>query len=103
MFLTHALLLLLFLSASISWNFADFRVRYPSLASELCVSGVYWRLLLLDHEGAGQSHGDSWQLQQPALLFSGLYHRFLREADAGLLVEGQSAGDSDPATAGDGQ
>ena len=72
---------------TISWNFADFRVRYPSLAAELCVAGVYLRFLLA-HDGSAQSQQDTWQVQQPGELFSALYHRFLREADAGLVVEG---------------
>ncbi len=29
-----------------SWNHAEFRVRYPSLASQLSVSGIYVKLLL---------------------------------------------------------
>jgi hypothetical protein len=29
-----------------SWNHAEFRVRYPSLANQLAVSGVYIKLLL---------------------------------------------------------
>ena len=72
---------------TISWNFADFRVRYPSLAAELCVAGVYLRFLL-SQDGPAQSQQDTWQVQQPGDLFSALYHRFLREADAGLVVEG---------------
>ena len=33
------------------WNAAEFRVAYPSLASQLCIGGVYVRLLL---DGADQ-------------------------------------------------
>ena len=29
-----------------SWNHAEFRVRYPSLANQLSISGVYVKLLL---------------------------------------------------------
>jgi hypothetical protein len=29
-----------------SWNHVEFRVRYPSLANQLCVAGIYVKLLL---------------------------------------------------------
>lgn len=35
-----------------SWNWGEFSVAYPSLASQLCIGGVYVRLLL---EGGDKS------------------------------------------------
>lgn len=35
----------------LAWNAAEFDVQYPSLASQLCIGGVYVRLLL---DGADQ-------------------------------------------------
>lgn len=35
----------------LSWNAAEFEVQYPSLAPQLCIAGVYVRLLL---DGADQ-------------------------------------------------
>jgi len=41
-----------------SWNHAEFRMRYSSLANELSVSGIYVKLLLdgLDQVQYSESH-----------------------------------------------
>ena len=36
-----------------AWNAAEFRVRYASLAPQLCVSGIYVKLLLDGLDQAG--------------------------------------------------
>ncbi|CAI7825607.1 unnamed protein product, partial [Closterium sp. NIES-54] len=99
----------------LSWNYAEFRVRYRSLVCELCVGGYYLRLFLhpaaLDGQSdaaaaaaAGDSAVDSptgsageagaaavGSIRDPAAFFRSLYHRFLREADMGLVVDGVDA------------
>eukprot|EP00850_Spirogloea_muscicola_P020512 SM000218S06608 [mRNA] locus=s218:193476:202559:- [translate_table: standard] len=70
----------------ISWNFAEFRVPYPSLARELCVGHYYLRLLLDDRALAS---GEALLPLHDAIgLFAALYHRFMCDADAGLVPEG---------------
>ena len=41
-----------------SWNYAEFRVQYPSLQPHLCMAGIYVRLLL---EGADTGGGGGGQ------------------------------------------
>ena len=45
--------------AKSAWNYAEFRVLYPSLAKELCVGDIYIKLLL---EGLDQVCGPSFQV-----------------------------------------
>ncbi|KAJ7528593.1 hypothetical protein O6H91_15G009400 [Diphasiastrum complanatum] len=73
-------------SNQLSWNYAEFAVRYPSLSKEVCVGQYYLRLLL---EGGGvSSRAQDFPLRDPVAFFRALYHRFLCDADVGLTVEG---------------
>eukprot|EP00873_Tetraselmis_striata_P041875 jgi/Tetstr1/462139/TSEL_007205.t2 len=62
------------------WNYSEFRVIYNTLANELCIGGVYLRLLL---DGLQESSVE--KLANPKDFFHALYHRFLCSADQGLL------------------
>ncbi|KAK9809260.1 hypothetical protein WJX72_012293 [[Myrmecia] bisecta] len=62
-----------------AWNHWEFRVTYPSLSKQLCVGGVYIKLLL---EGVDQ--GAVEKLAAPKDLFQALYHQFMCLADGGL-------------------
>ncbi|XP_024523013.1 dnaJ homolog subfamily C GRV2 isoform X1 [Selaginella moellendorffii] len=73
--------------SQLSWNYAEFSVRYPSLSKEVCVGQYYLRLLLEGGEGS-ESHAQDFPLRDPAAFFRALYHRFLCDADMGLTVEG---------------
>lgn len=73
-------------SNQLSWNYAEFGVRYPSLSKEVCV-GQYYLRLLLDGGGIG-GRAQDFPLRDPAAFFRALYHRFLCDADTGLAVEG---------------
>ena len=46
-----------------TWNHAEFRVRYASLAHNLCVAGIYVKLLLdgLDQVRSAVSHSEVQQ------------------------------------------
>ncbi|KAL2651546.1 hypothetical protein R1flu_019674 [Riccia fluitans] len=74
-------------STQLSWNYAEFAVRYPSLSKEVCVGQYYLRLLL---EGGGETArtAQDFPLRDPVVFFRALYHRFLCDADVGLTVEG---------------
>ena len=74
--------------SQLSWNFAEFAVRYPSLSKEVCVGQYYLRLLLESGSGA-----ESFPLRDPVVFFRALYHRFLCDADIGLTVEGSTTED----------
>ncbi|KAG0618514.1 hypothetical protein M758_4G070400 [Ceratodon purpureus] len=74
--------------SQLSWNFAEFAVRYPSLSKEVCVGQYYLRLLLESGSGA-----ESFPLRDPVVFFRALYHRFLCDADIGLTVEGSATED----------
>ncbi|KAL0040215.1 hypothetical protein WJX77_000548 [Trebouxia sp. C0004] len=63
------------------WNAREFRVGYPSLASQLCIGGVYVRLLL-----DGVDQGAVQKVAGPRDLFQSLYHHFLCLADSGLQL-----------------
>ncbi|XP_057768784.1 dnaJ homolog subfamily C GRV2 isoform X2 [Salvia miltiorrhiza] len=69
----------------ISWNYAEFAVRYPSLAKEVCVGQYYLRLLL---ESGTSGRAQDFPLRDPVAFFRALYHRFLCDADTGLTVDG---------------
>ncbi|KAH6778697.1 DNAJ heat shock N-terminal domain-containing protein [Perilla frutescens var. hirtella] len=69
----------------ISWNYAEFFVRYPSLAKEVCVGQYYLRLLL---ESGTSGRAQDFPLRDPVAFFRALYHRFLCDADTGLTVDG---------------
>lgn len=69
----------------ISWNYPEFSVRYPSLSKEVCVGQYYLRLLL--ESGSGDRAQD-FPLRDPVAFFRALYHRFLCDADTGLIVDG---------------
>ncbi|XP_047947421.1 dnaJ homolog subfamily C GRV2 [Salvia hispanica] len=69
----------------ISWNYAEFAVRYPSLAKEVCVGQYYLRLLL---ESGASGRAKDFPLRDPVAFFRALYHRFLCDADTGLTVDG---------------
>lgn len=69
----------------ISWNYAEFCVRYPSLAKEVCVGQYYLRLLL---ESGNSGRAQDFPLRDPVAFFRALYHRFLCDADIGLTVDG---------------
>ncbi|KAL1547941.1 DnaJ subfamily C grv2 [Salvia divinorum] len=69
----------------ISWNYAEFSVRYPSLAKEVCVGQYYLRLLL---ESGASNRAQDFPLRDPVAFFRALYHRFLCDADTGLTVDG---------------
>lgn len=69
----------------ISWNYAEFSVRYPSLAKEVCVGQYYLRLLL---ESGTAGRAEDFPLRDPIAFFRALYHRFLCDADTGLTVDG---------------
>ncbi|KAL8488337.1 hypothetical protein ACS0TY_024112 [Phlomoides rotata] len=69
----------------ISWNYAEFSVRYPSLAKEVCVGQYYLRLLL---ESGTAGRAEDFPLRDPIAFFRALYHRFLCDADTGLSVDG---------------
>lgn len=75
------------ISNQLSWNYAEFAVRYPSLSKEVCV-GEYYLRLLLDGGGTTTSRAQDFPLRDPILFFRALYHRFLCDADIGLTVEG---------------
>lgn len=75
-------------SSQLSWNYAEFAVRYASLAKEVCVGQYYLRLLLDSGSGA-----EGFPLRDPVAFFRALYHRFLCDADIGLTVEGSSTDD----------
>ena len=52
-----------------SWNHMEFRVRYPSLANQLAVSGIYVKLLL---DGLDQvCHDGPWHTGAVCLLLTG--------------------------------
>ncbi|CAM6086907.1 unnamed protein product [Calypogeia fissa] len=74
-------------SSQLSWNYAEFAVRYPSLSKEVCVGQYYLRLLLEGGGIAGRAAQD-FPLRDPVTFFRALYHRFLCDADIGLTVEG---------------
>jgi DnaJ family protein C protein 13 len=74
--------------SQLSWNFAEFAVRYPSLSKEVCVGQYYLRLLLESGSGA-----EGFPLRDPVVFFRALYHRFLCDADIGLTVEGSATED----------
>ncbi|KAL0042756.1 hypothetical protein WJX79_009797 [Trebouxia sp. C0005] len=63
------------------WNAQEFRVGYPSLASQMCIGGVYVRLLL-----DGVDQGAVEKVAGPKDLFQSLYHHFLCLADRGLQL-----------------
>ncbi|OEL33191.1 DnaJ-like protein subfamily C GRV2 [Dichanthelium oligosanthes] len=69
----------------ISWNYAEFSVRYPSLFKEVCVGQYYLRLLL---ESGSNYRAQDFPLRDPFAFFRALYHRFLCDADIGLTVDG---------------
>ncbi|RLN19119.1 hypothetical protein C2845_PM02G19270 [Panicum miliaceum] len=69
----------------ISWNYAEFSVRYPSLSKEVCVGQYYLRLLL---ESGSNYRAQDFPLRDPVAFFRALYHRFLCDADIGLTVDG---------------
>ncbi|KAL4328983.1 dnaJ homolog subfamily C GRV2 isoform X1 [Arachis hypogaea] len=69
----------------ISWNYAEFSVRYPSLSKEVCVGQYYLRLLL---ESGSGGRAQDFPLRDPDAFFRALYHRFLCDADTGLTVDG---------------
>ncbi|CAN6283815.1 unnamed protein product [Urochloa humidicola] len=69
----------------ISWNYAEFSVRYPSLFKEVCVGQYYLRLLL---ESGSNYRAQDFPLRDPVAFFRALYHRFLCDADIGLTVDG---------------
>lgn len=69
----------------ISWNYAEFSVRYPSLAKEVCVGQYYLRLLL---ESGTSGRAQDFPLRDPVAFFRALYHWFLCDADTGLTVDG---------------
>lgn len=48
----------------LAWNAAEFNVPYPSLATQLCIGGVYIRLLL---DGADQVHCLACYLSKQAI------------------------------------
>jgi DnaJ family protein C protein 13 len=75
-------------TSQLSWNYAEFAVRYPSLAKEVCVGEYYLRLLLETGGGA-----EDFPLRDPVVFFRALYHRFLCDADIGLTVEGSATED----------
>ncbi|BBM97673.1 DnaJ homolog subfamily C member 13 [Marchantia polymorpha subsp. ruderalis] len=79
-------------SSQLSWNYAEFAVRYPSLSKEVCVGQYYLRLLLEAGGGTGRSAHD-FPLRDPVAFFRALYHRFLCDADVGLTVEGVNMDD----------
>lgn len=74
--------------SQLSWNYAEFAVRYASLAKEVCVGQYYLRLLLESGSGA-----EGFPLRDPVAFFRALYHRFLCDADIGLTVEGSATDD----------
>ncbi len=74
-------------SNQLSWNYAEFAVRYPSLSKEVCV-GQYYLRLLLDSGGGAASRAQDFPLRDPVVFFRALYHRFLCDADVGLTIEG---------------
>lgn len=74
--------------SQLSWNYAEFAVRYASLAKEVCVGQYYLRLLLDSGSGA-----EGFPLRDPVAFFRALYHRFLCDADIGLTVEGSATED----------
>ncbi|KAG6495013.1 hypothetical protein ZIOFF_042803 [Zingiber officinale] len=69
----------------ISWNYAEFLVSYPSLSKEVCVGQYYLRLLL---ESGSSCGAQDFPLRDPVAFFRALYHRFLCDADTGLIVDG---------------
>ncbi|KAF8069423.1 GRV2 [Scenedesmus sp. PABB004] len=69
-----------------SWNWAEFSVRYPSTASQLCIGGVYVRLLL---EGGDAAAVD--KLASPREFFNACYHTLLACPDAGGDGDGDAA------------
>lgn len=69
----------------VSWNYAEFSVRYPSLSKEVCVGQYYLRLLL---ESGSSCRAQDFPLRDPVAFFRALYHRFLCDADIGLTVDG---------------
>ncbi|KAG6548512.1 hypothetical protein Mapa_010000 [Marchantia paleacea] len=79
-------------SSQLSWNYAEFAVRYPSLSKEVCVGQYYLRLLLEAGGGTGRGAHD-FPLRDPVAFFRALYHRFLCDADVGLTVEGVNMDD----------
>ncbi|KAK6248483.1 hypothetical protein QUC31_020048 [Theobroma cacao] len=69
----------------ISWNYSEFSVSYPSLSKEVCVGQYYLRLLL---ESGSSGRAQDFPLRDPVAFFRALYHRFLCDADIGLMVDG---------------
>jgi hypothetical protein len=65
---------------AIAWNHQQFRVKYPSLESEVKVGNVYMRLWLQTGEGFIRS----WD--EPVRLFELLFRRFLCEIDRDAKV-----------------
>ncbi|KAK3252934.1 hypothetical protein CYMTET_37788 [Cymbomonas tetramitiformis] len=65
----------------LSWNYAEFRVKYNA-SKELCVGGYYVRLLL-----EGDSDLEVEKIAEPKMLFYALHQRFLTAADADLLLQ----------------
>ncbi|XP_074576518.1 dnaJ homolog subfamily C GRV2-like [Curcuma longa] len=72
-------------ATKISWNYAEFLVSYPSLSKEVCVGQYYLRLLL---ESGSSCGAQDFPLRDPVAFFRALYHRFLCDADTGLIVNG---------------
>ncbi|KAG6531985.1 hypothetical protein ZIOFF_005822 [Zingiber officinale] len=72
-------------ATKISWNYAEFLVSYPSLSKEVCVGQYYLRLLL---ESGSSCGAQDFPLRDPVAFFRALYHRFLCDADTGLIVDG---------------
>lgn len=79
-------------TTQLSWNYAEFAVRYPSLSKEVCVGQYYLRLLLETGGGAG-GRAQGFPLRDPVVFFRALYHQFLCDADIGLTVEGVATED----------
>lgn len=48
-----------------SWNWEEFSVSYPSLSNQLCIGGVYVRLLLEGGDASGWSSGGQTAMEAP--------------------------------------
>lgn len=69
----------------VSWNHSEYFLKFPSLNKELCVGGIYIRLLLDSFENSGVLES----IPSPREVFLSLYSKFLGLSDLDVGYESQ--------------